>query len=338
MEMTNDEPEDGHPEIEGRRGGPLAYATDYHAPVLCKAVVDGLIWNRHGVYVDGTLGGGGHTAAMLDALAPDGQVIGIDQDPDAIDATSRRLEGDLASGRLRILRGNFGNAQALLSSAGIQSVHGLLLDLGISSHQIDTAERGFSYSAEGELDMRMDTESTLSASDLINTWSEADLRDVMRSFGEEPRAKNLAQKIVRARPLESTRELADVIRSAVPQRESVKTLSRVFQAIRIAVNRELEVLERVLLDAVEVIEPPGRIAVISYHSLEDRRVKRFLRYGNFRGEPKRDFYGNLVAPWRELTRHPLQPDEAEIEENPRARSARLRIAERIRDGSRESRQ
>lgn len=336
--MENDEPDGGNSGIEGRRGGPLAYATDYHAPVLCKAVVDGLIWNRHGVYVDGTLGGGGHTSAMLDVLEPDGRVIGIDQDPDAIEAASSRLRSEVESGRLLVLQGNFGSVQTLISEAGFDTVDGLLLDLGISSHQIDSAERGFSYSAEGELDMRMDKDSAVSAYDLVNSWTESELCDLMRSFGEEPRARVLARRIIEARPLESTHDLAAVIRRSVPQRDEMKTLSRVFQAIRIAVNRELEVLEDVLEQAVGFIEPPGRIAVISYHSLEDRRVKRYLRYGNFQGEPVRDFYGNLVAPWKELTRHPLQPDETEIGTNPRARSARLRIAERIGDESREGQQ
>ena len=326
--MASYEPDDGHSGIDDRRGGPLAYATDYHAPVLCKAVVDGLIWNRRGIYVDGTLGGGGHTAAILDALEEEGIVYGIDQDPAAIRTTAERLHDAVDSGRLHILRGNFHEMRQMLGEAGVEQVDGILLDLGVSSYQIGTAERGFSYSAEGELDMRMNTESGFGAQELVNDWSEEAIRQVLWTLGEEPKARRIAKRIVEARPVQSTRELAEIVRGAVPQREEMKTLSRVFQAIRIAVNGELEVLERALEEAVVLVRAPGRIAVISYHSLEDRRVKRFLRYGNFEGSPNRDFYGNLVAPWRELTRHPVKPDDREKELNPRARSARLRIAER----------
>jgi 16S rRNA (cytosine1402-N4)-methyltransferase len=329
--MADNELDESHSGIDDRRGGPLAYATDYHAPVLCKAVVDGLIWNRHGLYVDGTLGGGGHTAAILDALASDGRVLGIDQDPEAVAEAGARLRSAVESGRLRILPGNFSEMKRLISETGATQVDGILLDLGVSSHQLDAATRGFSYGGEGELDMRMDTHAPLAADDVVNTWPEQELRDLLFTFGEEPRRKQIARQIVGARPLVTTRDLAEVVRGTVPEREAVKTLSRVFQAIRIAVNRELEALEQALRDTVDLLRERGRIAVISYHSLEDRRVKRFLRHGNFEGTPRRDLYGNRITPWREVTRHPIRPEEDELERNPRARSARLRIAERTGD-------
>lgn len=310
------------------REDPMRYASGYHAPVLYKAIVQNLITDPAGVYVDGTVGGGGHAAALLEALGPDGRVVGIDQDAEALDATRRRLAGEVEAGRLVLVRGNFGKLKWLLEDQGLEKVDGLLLDLGVSSHQIDAPERGFSFQAEGALDMRMDPRGALTAEEVVNRWSEHDLREVIRSYGEERRAISVVRAILKARPIETTTELADVVRSAVPTRDEVKTLARVFQGIRIAVNSELERLEQALHAAVDHVHIGGRMAVISYHSLEDRRVKRFFRYGNLRGEPVRDLYGNLLAPWKELTRKPIRAGEAEVEANPRARSARLRIAER----------
>lgn len=330
--MERYEAETGGSGSGSRHGSALAYASQYHAPVLYKAVIDRLIWNRRGTYVDGTLGGGGHAAALLDALDAGAKVIGIDRDADAIHAATTRLSTAIEADRLQIMKGNFSDLPELLSEIGVSSVDGILLDLGVSSYQINTADRGFSYSASGELDMRMDVGSGPTAREIVNEWMETELREMLWEFGEEPRARVLARKIIAARPLHRTEELARVIRSSVPQREETKTLSRVFQAIRIVVNQELEALERALEDSVTLLRNGGRMAVISYHSLEDRRVKRFFRYGNFEGEPHRDFYGNLLTPWKELTRHPVQPDEDELEVNPRARSARLRIAERIEGG------
>jgi 16S rRNA (cytosine1402-N4)-methyltransferase len=304
---------------------PFPYATDYHAPVLLRDVRTRLITAREGRYVDATLGGGGHTAALLDALGPKGTVLGIDQDADAIAAARDRLAD---AGRFRAVRGRFGNLRALLEDEDFMPVDGLLLDLGVSSYQIDDPERGFSFQEEGPLDMRMDARQGLTARRIVNDWGEADLRDVLRDYGEERRAGTVAHAIVEARPLATTRELAEVVRSVVPPPDEVKTLARVFQGLRIVVNSELDELENALEQSTEVVRTGGRIAVISYHSLEDRRAKRFLRYGNFEGEPRRDLYGNLVAPWRETPRGPIEADDAEVEANPRARSARLRVAER----------
>jgi 16S rRNA (cytosine1402-N4)-methyltransferase len=310
-------------------GDPLRYATTYHAPVLCDAVLRGLVTEPAGLYVDATLGGGGHAAALLDALAPAGRVVGIDRDAEALDVVGRRLAGSVADGRLVLVRGDFGWIDAALDPLGIESIDGLLLDLGVSSRQLDAPARGFSHRAEGRLDMRMDERAPLTAADIVNRWDEADIRRVLRAFGEEPRAASIARRIVAARPVETTLALAEIVRGAVPGRDEAKTLARVFQALRIAVNDELGALERALATATRRVRPGGRLAVISYHSLEDRRVKRYLRAGNLEGEVDRDVYGHPRVPWRPLSRQAQVPDEAEIAANPRARSARLRIAARI---------
>lgn len=314
-------------------GDLLSYATAFHAPVLCNAVIEGLVTDRAGLYVDATLGGGGHSAALLDALASEGHVVGVDQDAEALAVATARLTREVEQGRFRTVHGNFGDLERCLAAIDVTEIDGLLLDLGVSSHQLDAPERGFSYRAEGVLDMRMDRQSGVSADDVVNHWDDADLRWMLRRFGEESRASRIARAIVAARPIATTTALADVVRRAVPVRDEVKTLARVFQAIRIAVNAELERLEEALAVGLKLLRPGGRMAVISYHSLEDRRVKRFLRYGNLQGEPIRDFYGNLLTPWRRVTRKPITPNEAEIAANPRARSARLRIAERLDDAS-----
>ncbi len=323
-------PDSNDPDRSSSRD-PLRYATDFHAPVLSHDVRTRLVTAAGGRYVDATLGGGGHARALLDELGPEGQVLGIDRDPEALATARDRLADEREAGRFRAVRGTFGDLRALLEAEDFIPIDGLLLDLGVSSEQIDVAERGFSFQEEGPLDMRMDPRQGLRAQHIVNDWSEHDLRAVLQDFGEERRAGSVAHAIVEARPLDTTRDLAEVIRSVVPPPDEVKTLARVFQALRIAVNAELRQLEEALEQSVEVVRPGGRIAVISYHSLEDRRAKRFLRYGNFEGEPRRDLYGNLVAPWREVPRGPIEASEAEVEANPRARSARLRVAERRND-------
>jgi 16S rRNA (cytosine1402-N4)-methyltransferase len=324
-------PEPNDPDDRSDRPDPLRYATDYHAPVLSHDVRTRLVTAPDGRYVDATLGGGGHARALLDELGPDGRVLGIDQDADALAVARERLADERAAGRFRTVRGRFGDLRALLEAEDFMPVDGLLLDLGVSAHQIDEPERGFSFQEDGPLDMRMDPRGGLTARRIVNDWSERDLREVLRDYGDEQRAGALAHAIVEARPLETTRDLAEVVRARVPPPEEVKTLARVFQALRIVVNAELEQLERALEQSPEVVRPGGRIAVISYHSLEDRRAKRFLRYGNFEGTPRRDLYGHLVAPWTETPRGPITADDAEVEANPRARSARLRVAERRED-------
>ncbi len=325
--MSGDRKEDldarGDPEQSQR------FASGYHAPVLCNAVVKGLITSRDGLYVDGTLGGGGHSAALLEALHAGGRVVGIDRDQDAIVAAQSRLSEEVGSGRFSAKRGNFDQIERLLSDMGVTQVDGFLLDLGVSSHQLDQPERGFSHRLEGPLDMRMDVEDTEDAASLLNSWSESDITTILRKFGEQPGARRIARKIISLRPLESTSDLARAVRQSVPGHQAGKALARIFQAVRIAVNSELESLEDVLTSSESFLRTGGRIAVISYHSLEDRRVKRFFRSGNFEGLVHRDVYGEKLSPWRELTRRPVFPDDAEIECNARARSARLRIAERL---------
>lgn len=302
------------------------YSTAYHAPVLVREVVDLLVTDRDGLYVDGTLGGGGHSAALLESLAGGGRVIGIDQDPEALATARKRLTS--AGDRFEAIQGNFGDVEALLAARGITQIDGLLLDLGVSSHQIDEASRGFAFSAEGPLDMRMDPSGATTAHELVNQLAESDLAEVLRDFGEEPRSHKIARAIAERRPLTTTAELADAVRAVVPFKEEVKSLARVFQGLRIAVNRELAVLERALVSGLRLLRPGGRMAVIAYHSLEDRPVKHFFRYGNFENEPVRDFYGNLLTPWELITRKAVQASPDEVERNSRARSARLRVAEK----------
>jgi len=320
-------------DLDDRHGGtddPLRYATSYHAPVLWHTVVRDLITDVDGVYVDGTLGGGGHTAALLDVLGEGAKVIGIDRDERAIDEAGRRLSGEIDRGRLVLVHGAFGDLAHHLKQIGIEKVNGVVLDLGVSSHQIDASDRGFSYRESGELDMRMDRSAGLSALSIINDWPQDRLADVIYEFGEESASRRIARTIVAARPISSTHELAELVRAAVPTRDEVKTLSRVFQAIRIAVNDELGEVERALEAMAETIVIGGRAVVISYHSLEDRRVKRFFRTGNFEGVLERDTFGNPLVGWKELHRKPVEAGPIEVERNPRARSARLRSAERVR--------
>lgn len=308
-----------------RRERALPYGTKYHTPVLVREAVDMLVTDPNGIYVDGTLGGGGHSEALLHALDNDARLFGIDQDSEALNTATERL-ASVSANRFTALHGNFAEMESLLVGQGVTEVDGILLDLGVSSHQINVAERGFAFGADGPLDMRMDTSTTETAADVLNHISESELTDLLRTFGEEPRARRISRAIVAARPLTTTAQLADVVRSSVPFKEEVKSLSRVFQAIRIYVNDELVALRRALISALRLLKPGGRLVVIAYHSLEDRPVKQFLKYGNFNNQPVHDFYGNLLTPWEMVTRHVVQPDEDEVAANPRSRSARLRVA------------
>lgn len=286
--------------------------------------------------MDATLGGGGHTAALLGELEPSGRVLAIDRDPDALEAAGERLAGDVQSGRLLTVRGRFGDLEKHVRSQGLESVDGVLLDIGVSSHQFDRPERGFSHRFEAPLDMRMDRRQETTAADLVNGIGESDLADLIYAYGEEPASRRIARRIMQARPIETTTQLAAVVRSAVPTRLEAKAVSRVFQALRIAVNDELDELESALNAATHIVRTGGRLAVISYHSLEDRRVKRFMRSGNFEGTIRKDLYGNPLSPWTPVDRSAIVPDESEIARNPRARSARLRIAERTQSETDES--
>ncbi len=312
---------------DGRgRAKKAPYATRYHAPVLCNAVVAALVTDPAGWYIDATLGGGGHSAALLDVLESEGRVIGIDQDAEALTEAQARLQHH--GERFIAVQANFADLERVTAEQVGAGVDGVLMDLGVSSHQLDAPQRGFSYRADGPLDMRMDPTSGQTAEALVNHGTVSDLAHILRAYGEEPRARRIAHRIVKARPITSTQALVDVVEACVPFRDRIKSLSRVFQALRIAVNDELDVLEQALHAALAVLNVGGRLAVISYHSLEDRRVKRFLRAGNFEGHAPRDFYGNVLTPWRLITRKPMMATSDEVAQNPRARSARLRVAEK----------
>ena len=311
------------------------YATAYHAPVLLADTLDLLVTDPAGLYVDGTLGGGGHSAALLDALGPDALVVGIDQDPEALAAARGRLADAETAGRFVALEGNFGDLDVLLGRAGLGPRHGrpaagVLLDLGVSSRQLDEAGRGFAYGQDGPLDMRMAAGGALAgetAADLIDRLSADALADVLYQYGEERRSRAIARAIKAAAPT-TTAALAAAVRQSVPTRDELKSLARVFQALRIAVNDELGALERALPAALGVLAEGGRLAVMSYHSLEDRRAKQFLRTGRFSAQVEKDLYGNPLTPWAPVTRQAVVASEAETAQNPRARSARLRVSEK----------
>jgi len=298
--------------------------TDYHVPVLLDEAVAGLNIQPGGRYVDCTFGGGGHSREIL-ARLDGGQLIAFDKDADA---KANLWEDD----RLVFVAEDFQFLEPALRSRALIPVDGILADLGISSHQIDTAERGFSFRFDAPLDMRMNREQALSAADLLNSYEEEEIAQVLHRFGEVPGARKAARLIVEQRqrsPLRSTTDLEMAIKGAMPRSRQAKYLAQVYQALRIAVNGELEGLAKLLVSSLQALKPGGRLAIISYHSLEDRMVKRFLRSGNFTGRDEKNAYGHSLSPWKLITRKAIMPSEAEIERNPRARSARLRIAETV---------
>ena len=297
-----------------------------HIPVMLEECMDGLITDSNGIYIDGTLGGGGHTHELLKRLGQKATVFGVDQDEQAIAAASARIGDDH---RFKILKGNFGYLSTLLPPQFIGQVTGILLDLGVSTHQLKEAERGFSFQQEGPLDMRMGGFTGLTAYEVVNTYDYERLRDIIFHYGEEKASRKIAQAIIAARPIETTQELSAVIREVVVPKFQIKSLARVFQGIRIEVNQELEVLKQVLQQSIQILAPNGRLVVMSYHSLEDRLVKQMMKNGNFEGRLEKDFYGNPVRPLKPIYRQVITPHEEEVERNPAARSAKLRIAEKI---------
>ena len=299
----------------------------YHIPVMLNTATAYLVTATGGTYVDATAGGGGHTAAILRALTARGRVIAIDRDPDAIAQVRSRLADRIAEGSLVVRQGCFGDLPDLV--ADFAPVCGLLLDLGVSSHQIDTAPRGFSYRYNAKLDMRMDRQSRLTAGEVVNRYSQQDLTQLLRRLGDVPHAARVARQIVRARPLATTGELAAAIRRSVPAKKAAKVLSCSFQAIRMEVNQEMPQLAAVLQAASGLMRDAGRCVAISYHSGEDRQVKRMFKHGSLSRTPNvHPITGVSLSPWKVLTDSPVRPDEAEIRANRRARSARLRAAER----------
>lgn len=295
----------------------------YHSPVMLKECIEGLAISASGFYVDVTFGGGGHTRAILETLT-EGKVIAFDQDEDA----RQNLPDDE---RIIFVNQNFRHLKRYLKLYHIDKVDGLLADLGVSSYQIDKPEKGFSTRFEGQLDMRMDTRKSLTAEEVINNYEEEQLATLFYLYGELNQSRKIAKAIVSKRAeqrIATTSELADIIRKYAPRNMENKVLAQAFQAIRIEVNDELGSLKEMLLQCSEVIRPGGKLVVMSYHSLEDRLVKNFIKTGNFEGEPKKDFYGNLIAPFEQVNRKIILASDEEIERNPRARSAKLRIAER----------
>ena len=296
---------------------------EYHNPVLLKHTVDGLNIKPDGIYVDVTFGGGGHSREILSRLSSNGKLFGFDQDEDA-------LANAFSDDRFTLIHENFRYIKRFLRFHGVKSVDGILADLGVSSHQFDVPERGFSTRFDADLDMRMSKRNELDAHKVINEYDDANLRRVFLDYGELKVAPALARTIIEAREVKSintTDELKMILSKFLPDQFKNKILAQIYQAIRIEVNQEMEVLKEFLEQSLEILKPHGRLSVISYHSLEDRLVKRFMKNGLFEGEPERDFFGNFTVPFK-LVGKLVVPDEAEIKMNNRARSAKLRIAEK----------
>ncbi|WP_080237332.1 16S rRNA (cytosine(1402)-N(4))-methyltransferase RsmH [Spirosoma rigui] len=300
--------------------------SNYHEPVLLQACIDGLNLTPGGIYVDITFGGGGHSREILNQL-DGGRLFGFDQDADA-----RANATALNDTRLTFVASNFRNLKRYMRLYKIEQVDGILADLGISSHQIDTPERGFSTRFDADLDMRMNQQGDRTARQVVNEYTEADLHRILGMYGEVTNAKTLAAAIVSARsnqPLKTVNDLKAVLQRYAPRGKENKYAAQVFQALRIEVNEELLALEEFLEQVPEVLKPGGRLVVMSYHSLEDRLVKNFINKGKFQGDVEKDLYGNELKPLRSITRKPIEATPDEVARNPRARSAKLRIAEKI---------
>jgi 16S rRNA (cytosine1402-N4)-methyltransferase len=294
----------------------------YHIPVLLRETIELLDIRPGGTYVDLTFGGGGHSRAILERLGPEGRLWGFDQDRE----TRANVPDDR---RFRFIEGNFRFMRGLLREAGVTQVDGVLADLGVSSHHFDSAARGFSFRADAPLDMRMNRAGKLTAAQVVNDYETGRLIEILRDYGEFDKPHKIAGRIVEARrsaPITTTGELVGVARPLIPRADENRWLSRLFQALRIEVNGEMEALRMALEQSLRVLRPGGRLAVISYHSLEDRLVKNFMRAGNFEGRAEKDFYGRASTPWETVTRKPVVPTLEETGRNPRSRSAKLRVA------------
>ena len=296
---------------------------EYHNPVLLKETVDGLNIHPDGVYVDVTFGGGGHSREIMSRLGKNGKLFAFDQD---LDALKNAIDDD----RFMLINENFRFIKRFLRFHGTKQVDGILADLGVSSHQFDVAERGFSTRFEAELDMRMDQKGEVSAYNVVNEYDEQEISRVLFNYGELKNARAMASVIVAARqdaPIKNSEKLKEVLARFLPAHKSNKILAQIYQAIRIEVNQEMDVLKEFLEQSLEILKPGGRLSVISYHSLEDRLVKRFVKNGMFEGEPERDFFGNFEVPFKTIEKL-IVPSEEEIAINNRARSAKLRVAEK----------
>lgn len=293
---------------------------------MLSEALDGLNIRPDGTYVDVTFGGGGHSRAILERLGEDGRLYAFDQDEDA-----KVESGKVRDERMTFINENFRYLKSFLRLHGVRKVDGILADLGVSSHQFDVAERGFSTRFDGALDLRMDRRGEVTAADLVNNLDENELGRLLKLYGELPNARQMAKAIVRARgekTIVMTSDLKAAVSHHLPRGMENKYLAMLFQALRIEVNGELEALKEMLQQACEVLVPGGRLVVISYHSLEDRLVKNFIKSGNFEGEVEKDFYGNVLSPMKAVSRGAIQASDAELQVNNRARSARLRVAER----------
>ncbi len=294
----------------------------YHVPVMLEECLQGLDIKPNGIYVDLTFGGGGHSRAILDRLGSEGHLFSFDQDLDA-------LKNAFDDKRFTFVRSNFCYLYNFLRYYGVEKVDGVLADLGVSSHHLDDDARGFSFRFEGELDMRMNQKANRTAADILNNYDEEALANVFYYYGELSNARKLARVVVREREVEPFGDIArfiEVMKSYFPREREKKDLARVFQALRIEVNREMDVLKRMLTQIPDVLSEDGRLVVMTYHSLEDRLVKNYMKSGNFEGKPEKDFYGKVISPLKMLSNKVITASEKEVEENPRSRSAKLRIA------------
>ncbi len=296
----------------------------YHNPVLLHECIKALDIQPEGYYVDVTFGGGGHSKEILKFLKS-GKLIAFDQDADA--AKNKTTDSSLV-----FIQANFREIKKYLQLYQLLPIDGLLADLGVSSYQIDTADRGFSTRFDGEIDLRMDQSAGITAADVLNTYSEEDLYGIFKAFGELKNAKKVAWIVIKARtkePFSTTEKLKQALGSCAPRGKEQKFWAQLYQALRIEVNDELGALKQMLSQAAEVLKPGGRLVIISYHSLEDRLVKNFIRTGNFEGDLKKDFYGNPITLFKQINKKPITPSELELEKNNRSRSAKLRIAEKV---------
>ena len=299
----------------------------YHTSVMLHECIDGLHIDPAGTYVDVTFGGGGHSKAILAKLGPDGRLFSFDQDPDAWEQAEK-----IDDERLTLITANFRYLEKYLRLHRVKEVDGILADFGVSSFQLDAPERGFSIRFDGPLDMRMGPSASMTAAELLNSYSATELQRILGMYGEVKNARTLAQAIIQARtrkPLETTQEFKEILNKLAPKHREFKYFAQVFQAIRIEVNQELAVIEEFLVQSPAVLKPEGRLVIMSFHSLEDRLVKNFIKAGNVQGKEDKDLYGVVHRPLESVIRKPITASEEELKLNPRSRSAKLRIASKL---------
>ena len=304
---------------------PCHSALPYHVPALLPEAIEMLDIKPDGVYIDATFGGGGHSRGIIAGLNREGRLFSFDRD---MDAYENRIEDE----RFTFVHGNFRHILNFMRYYGVDAVDGILADFGVSFHHFDTAERGFSFRADAPLDMRMNRSGILTAAQLIEKADENRLREMFRAYADLKKPGAVAKAIVEAKeesPIDTTTRLAEAVKKAIDPRQEKKELAQVFQAFRIAVNHEAEDLQIFLNSAQKILKPGGRLVTLTYHSMEDRMVKNFMKTGNIEGEEEKDFYGRVSTPWKLITRKPIEADEEEVEKNPRSRSARLRAAEKL---------